>query len=293
MRHRPRLVGPSMIQKELTEYQSDGHRCPKCDANFSSEHGLKIHYGCVHNGSLATSWVCDWCGSKFQRPDSEVTGDSVFCSVECMGEYQEETRGGESHPQYISEKPIIECEQCGDEFEVQPARKHRKYCSKKCHNLSLAEEEQGQASHFWKGGKETSECEYCGDTIRRHPSQMRERSFCDRECFSLWRSENWNGRDHHNWRGGKSVYDAVKKLLTSQSWNSVAGQYREHVDGCCEMCGDSVDEASGGDQLDVHHIIPIMAGGTNGIWNLMALCRSCHVKVEAYTRDYAPAILTE
>ncbi|WP_394327916.1 hypothetical protein [Halorientalis persicus] len=37
------------------------------------------------------------------------------------------------------------------------------------------------------------------------------------------------------------------------------------------------------------------AGGTNGDWDLITLCRRCHGEVEAYTRDLAGTepVLTE
>jgi len=43
------------------------------------------------------------------------------------------------------------------------------------------------------------------------------------------------------------------------------------------MCGESAEK------LDLHHIIPLLAGGVNEEWNYMTLCRSCHITVEHYT----------
>jgi len=88
------------------------------------------------------------------------------------------------------------------------------------------------------------------------------------------------GQDHPNWRGGKSTYDAVKKQLRPAFWTA-KDDVRERADGRCKSCGDPQPE---GGSLDVHHIVPIMCGGTNGDWNLMALCPSCHHTAEWYTR---------
>ena len=37
--------------------------------------------------------------------------------------------------------------------------------------------------------------------------------------------------------------------------------------------------------LDVHHIVPILSGGTNAGWNLISLCSECHKTAEEHTRD--------
>jgi len=48
--------------------------------------------------------------------------------------------------------------------------------------------------------------------------------------------------------------------------------------GCeCHFCG-------GTDKLEIHHIVPSGAGGTDDVENLELLCKSCHYKVEEFTR---------
>ena len=41
----------------------------------------------------------------------------------------------------------------------------------------------------------------------------------------------------------------------------------------CELCGDDTKEI-----LQVHHIIPVTAGGSNNADNLIVLCPNCHFK---------------
>ena len=41
---------------------------------------------------------------------------------------------------------------------------------------------------------------------------------------------------------------------------------------CCRRCGAGVEEVP----LEVHHIVPLMYGGTNEYGNLAALCSLCH-----------------
>lgn len=84
------------------------------------------------------------------------------------------------------------------------------------------------------------------------------------------------GQDHPNWRGGKHLVDALRKQLRP-SWWTVRDDERTEE---CYNCGTSDCK------LDVHHIVPISAGGTNESWNLMTLCESCHRTAEVYTRQF-------
>jgi len=92
------------------------------------------------------------------------------------------------------------------------------------------------------------------------------------------------GQDHHSWRGGKDVYDALKKQLHGPSWETLKKRQRGDE---CKMCGAT-------DDLHLHHIVPLLSGGTNGPFNLLTLCRSCHTKVESFTRQsFADDLFTE
>lgn len=87
------------------------------------------------------------------------------------------------------------------------------------------------------------------------------------------------GPDSPRWRGGKTITNAVRRTLGPESWTSIAR--RERSD-CCEMC----DESEG--LLDVHHLIPVRAGGLNESWCLMTLCRPCHVRAERFLDQFIP-----
>ncbi|MFC7137372.1 HNH endonuclease [Halobaculum litoreum] len=56
------------------------------------------------------------------------------------------------------------------------------------------------------------------------------------------------------------------------------------------MCG-SEQGADDGRALHVHHIVPVLAGGTSEPWNLITLCAACHRRVETYTKDIVDLIL--
>lgn len=72
-----------------------------------------------------------------------------------------------------------------------------------------------------------------------------------------------------------------EKLIGDASWEQISFRQRKQASECY-MCDKTAVE--NGRELDVHHLVPLMAGGDNGDWNLTVLCRSCHQKAESYTR---------
>jgi 5-methylcytosine-specific restriction endonuclease McrA len=195
------------------------------------------------------------------------------------------------------------CPECGDGFDVQPARaERRKYCSKECQSSRVtltcdycedqyevvkAREEESRfcsAECLGKSGTGRTakwhdiECEWCGDVFEVVDSE-KHRRFCSYECKGNWQS-TIKGRDHWSWRGGRGVIESVKSELTP-AFSQVRDEAREDE---CENCGKTAGDV--GRELDVHHIIPVRSGGTNGEWNLMTLCPSCHHRTENYCRQY-------
>lgn len=92
------------------------------------------------------------------------------------------------------------------------------------------------------------------------------------------------GQDHPAWRGGKSLYHAVIKQLHGPSWRTLRKRHRGDE---CEMCG-KLDR-----ELHLHHIIPVLSGGTNEPWNFLTLCETCHTAVEWRTREFVDSVLIE
>jgi hypothetical protein len=91
------------------------------------------------------------------------------------------------------------------------------------------------------------------------------------------------GQDSPTWLGGRSIYDAVKKQYYGRSW---AADREQHLADECRSCGADED-------LILHHIVPVMAGGTNGEYNYMTLCRSCHGAVEWHVCRHFDTVLAE
>jgi 5-methylcytosine-specific restriction endonuclease McrA len=182
----------------------------------------------------------------------------------------------EAHPNHtIKELP---CSNCGKPVET--TRKERKdhdnhYCDTECQY----EGQTGEGHHNYN--TVSVECVECGSILKREEGSIGSMgAFCDHTCYGDYLSKEWSGQSCPNWRGGLSHTDALRKTIDDESWRAKADRARKSAGRECELCGDSPD----GKKLDVHHIVPMVSGGTNGQWNLMVLCDGCHSTVEAYTR---------
>ena len=64
------------------------------------------------------------------------------------------------------------------------------------------------------------------------------------------------------------------KKKYGNNWNRLRNRYiREHP-----LCEDCLKSGYYVPAAEVHHIVPVSRGGTNEITNLVALCKSCHMK---------------
>lgn len=187
---------------------------------------------------------------------------------------------------------LVECGWCGTPFREEPHRIEKYgtvYCNMGCFAEDRSEKYQGENHPNWKESGEL-ECEWCGGVYEVVPAKTDGSRFCSRRCLADWRSENRNGQNHPTWRGGRSIYNAVKRTISKQSWTSIRDEYREMVGYECEWCGGECERNAA--ELDVHHLIPVLCGGTNEAWNLVALCKSCHTTAENYTRKLLTPALT-
>jgi hypothetical protein len=221
--------------------------------------------------------------------DYTPTADNSDAECPTCGRDDFESRFGlkqhhaRTHGERLDDRPELTCEYCGEVFRVKPCREDEaRFCSQKCGVRWRSENK--PPSHFpaYDGGKITKTCEVCGSDfkVKRHKD---DQITCSHECAGKYRSKEYSGPQSPHWRGGKSIADAVKKSISETSWRTVADSVREANGGECEMCGKTADEI--GQKPDVHHIVPISAGGCNAPENLMVLCRGCHRIVESYTRD--------
>jgi 5-methylcytosine-specific restriction endonuclease McrA len=262
-----------MNQKELSDFESSGVECPTCGDEFDTKTGMKVHHATIHGESIAgIDTDCPNCGEAFNIfPWRLERSKDVFCSVSCEMEYHGGHAKEKTHPE-------IECEWCGSNFQVKPAREaDAQFCSRECFGKYKSENHTGKNSASWDGGENEKDCEVCGQSFSYKSHREDTARFCSNDCRGVWLSEERSGQNSPHWRGGKSLYDAVKANLSKKSWEYVAAEERKKE---CNQCGDVANSH------DVHHIIPIMCGGTNESWNLMTLCNSCHRKAELFIRQY-------
>lgn len=259
----------TMLTDNASEQDSGGHECPTCGDSFERDTAMKSHHRHAHDEKIGGVTVtCDNCGVEIEKHPSEVTEDGVnACSYKC----QQRALGHGSRSEY-------ECDYCGEVFTRRDAkvRGERQFCDKDCYHSWTSDNVRGETHLLYDSGEAfNTECGHCGSSIRKTADYSEyEHHFCGSECYAEWMSGNRTGQDHPNWRGGKHIIDSLRKQYRP-SFNAIKDNVRE---GSCCSCGESKS------RLDVHHIVPLSAGGTNEPWNLITLCASCHRSAEAYTR---------
>lgn len=180
-----------MKQLTLTEVEPDGEQCPTCGDCFDSERGKKIHHEMVHDESIAgVSVECAYCGVEIRRKPKDIKrSDNLFCSSECRNGWYSANLGGEGHP--LKEDWVeIECEYCGDVFEVKPYREQTaRFCNPGCRGGWKSENAYGHNSPQWEGGHRRDSLRYqigpvSWSTIRRNWEYE--------ECYKCGREEDLN-----------------------------------------------------------------------------------------------------
>jgi len=175
---------------------------------------------------------------------------------------------------------VCECEYCGEEYRADPGEaEERQYCSQECADRSRRVE------------RLEFTCENCGESFGRAPglAQYNANRFCGPDCYGEWYSENRSGMNSHAWRGGNSdLYNHIRANIGPLSWPRARENARESGD-VCHLCGERPVRRN----LQMHHIIPILTGGTNGGWNLLPLCPTCHRKVERKTKEFTDPVIKE
>ena len=128
-------------------------------------------------------------------------------------------------------------------------------------------------------------CTGCGKTIRV-PQWLFEQElklhFCSKACRKWWTS----GRDLD---GDRLVLDG-RPEYRGGNWEIQAQRARERDRYTCRIC--RITEEELGKQLDVHHVIPFRLFKSpveaNKLSNLISVCHSCHMKLEAESNASLP-----
>lgn len=226
-----------------------------------------------------THLLCEYCGEEYSVKPSHAE-ESRFCSRECLYAWRSENHSGQGSP-LSKEKVALECEWCGEERLVKPSIADRsRFCSYECMGKWRSATQTGENNPVWKDDVEV-ECKQCGDAYSVVPARAEKTSFYSPQCRWDWLSENKSGQDSPHWRPGAGLREELRLLLPGPSWRRIR---EKHLGTECALCGVE-------DQLHLHHIIPILAGGTHHPDNLLTLCISCHNCAEAFVRPYVEYIL--
>lgn len=222
------------------------------------------------------------------------TNDCPDCGASFDSEMGLKIHHGKKHDGRLA-NPTVACANCGVEkrvpsWEVSEYENH--FCDSQCkgkwqsENL-VAEHNPNYVEHV------ELVCDHCGDDYEALPRVAPTSRFCSQECQLTGGAHealrNLLGSDHPSWRGGGDIYHAVRKCIGTKTWEYVAADYRKVAGHKCEWCGTTSEDRA----LDVHHIVPIRTGGSHHEDNLMALCRSCHSKIERTTDRMFTPILTD
>lgn len=146
-------------------------------------------------------------------------------------------------------------------------RRRRGFCSDEC------------AGIWRKSPSVPITCAACGQAALATPKHAAERKYCSISCSLTTRVGPKNPR----WRGGPQIaYGA--------GWKATKALVRAR-DGVCQHCGKTPEE--NGQALDVHHVVPFRFSGSNEASNLIALCRSCHMRTDDHGRRGSASFIGE
>lgn len=234
---------------------------------------------------------CAACGKDLKRRPCRIEeGKDHFCDQICHGKWLTENNVGENHPSYNSVKTA--CGYCGESIIVKRCHYEdfeENYCDRGCANKAQVGVDHGNSKGVVRNPKYEGvprytehECEWCGETVlkdRYHPDVSQY--FCDEACHNAWQLERGpKGSDHWNWRGGRAIYNSVRDLLPGPSWYRITKDQRDQANGECAVCGEHEGK------IDIHHIVPVLSGGTNMDELLMPLCPSHHMTTEWFIRRF-------
>lgn len=122
-----------------------GTDCPECGDSFSTESGMKIHYGQVHEGSIKGEELsCEWCDSSFRKLECRISKDEHHtCSDGCRAKLVGELNSGENNARW-KEPDMRTCRNCYNKFDYIQVRGSGVYCSQECKGEDYQERLRGE-----------------------------------------------------------------------------------------------------------------------------------------------------
>lgn len=175
----------------------------------------------------------------------------------------------------------LNCKTCGNKFKVYKYRANSaKYCSNKCRGIDFATKYMGENNPCYRGGK--PKCK-CGNEMWY---QSKKCDTCSRKedlrHLIHGRSKTKKYRAYHDHKA-KLKRKGVKGFHTEEEWEDLKKTYK-FMCLCCKLQEPEI-------KLSEDHIIPIVKGGTDYIWNIQPLCLQCNQIKHTKTIDYRYDVL--
>lgn len=150
-----------------------------------------------------------------------------------------------------------QCKNCDEEFK--PHNLDNDYCSRECYREDT--DFTGESNPRWSDAVEKP-CDHCGEMLELKPWELesKENNFCSNKCkYEFMRGP------------GVRLYNVFLDAVTECCWPTFRD---ENINDECLVCGST-------DRLELHHAVPIMAGGPSCDANLVTLCSTHHRKTES------------
>lgn len=217
---------------------------------------------------------CQQCGKLFTPSDKKP--NQKFCCRECWR-------------QSLVTRVDKVCPRCGQTFSVQIGQANRrKYCSSECRKDQVKKN-----------------CTYCGTEFSIKASHADRRECCSRYCAMKLRAIRGTAPmtgKHRKLSTRQKVSEGLKRYYAKNpqghwnfkgvgyneyrgnwgEWQKTKRQIRKRDNFTCQACG--LHERDSDKRHSVHHVIPFREftdwREANHPSNLVALCQSCHMKVE-------------
>ena len=128
---------------------------------------------------------------------------------------------------------------------------------------------QGCVRQYYKGRNHPNKkphiakiCEYCKKSFLVEPN-LKSRKYCNQSCYGRSMERSLLG---------------VPKVYSLKRWKKLRVKVLVRDQNTCVDCGIESN------CLDVHHKVPYRLSRSNQLSNLIALCRSCHLKRDKILR---------
>jgi hypothetical protein len=193
------------------------------------------------------------------------------CSHSCITALSNRERSAKIAEQGVEK--TCENQSCGRRFLVTDwyGQTKKRFCSIACGSQNAW----GSGEHARSVDRIRQRCgrKGCRKWVDRAPSQVNGKAaiFCSVECRGRWQTDSGvtSGENSGVWKGG-----------TSKWWKQKA---RERDDFTCQV--DGCDVRDEGKRTHAHHKLPLRAGGTDDLDNLITLCNKHHQVLEQQLYD--------